>query len=75
MSPSMRAHSFKSRRSARRCVVICSISVNEQVMFAGMLSTYLREIGQVEEAREYADYVIEHGGTLALRETVMEDWT
>ena len=47
----------------------------EQVMFAGMLSTYLREIGQVEEAREYADYVIEHGGTLALRETVMEDWT
>ena len=44
-------------------------------MFAGMLSTYLREIGQVEEAREYADYVIEHGGTLALRETVMEDWT
>lgn len=27
MSPSMRAHSFKSRRSARRCVVICSISV------------------------------------------------
>lgn len=45
----------------------------EQVMFAGMLSTYLREIGQVEEAREYADYVIEHGGTLALRETVMED--
>ena len=47
----------------------------EQVMFAGLLSTYLREIGQVEEAREYADYVIEHGGTLALRETVMEDWT
>lgn len=47
----------------------------EQVMFAGMLSTYLREIGQVEEAREYADYVIEHGGTLALRETVIEDWT
>ena len=47
----------------------------EQIMFAGMLSTYLREIGQVEEAREYADYVIEHGGTLALRETVMEDWT
>lgn len=47
----------------------------EQVMFAGMLSTYLREIEQVEEAREYADYVIEHGGTLALRETVMEDWT
>ncbi len=47
----------------------------EQVMFAGLLSAYLREIGQVEEAREYADYVIEHGGTLALRETVMEDWT
>ena len=47
----------------------------EQVMFAGLLSTYLREIGRVEEAREYADYVIEHGGTLALRETVMEDWT
>lgn len=47
----------------------------EQVMFAGLLSTYLRESGQVEEAREYADYVIEHGGTLALRETVMEDWT
>lgn len=45
----------------------------EQVMFAGLLSAYLREIGQVEEAREYADYVIEHGGTLALRETVMED--
>lgn len=47
----------------------------EQVMFAGLLSAYLREIGQVEEAREYADYVIEHGGTLALRETVMEDST
>lgn len=47
----------------------------EQVMFAGLLSAYLREIGQVEEAREYTDYVIEHGGTLALRETVMEDWT
>lgn len=47
----------------------------EQVMFTGLLSAYLREIGQVEEAREYADYVIEHGGTLALRETVMEDWT
>ena len=47
----------------------------EQVMFAGLLSAYLREIGQVEEAREYADYVIEHGGTLALRETVMENWT
>lgn len=47
----------------------------EQVMFAGLLSAYLREIGQVEEAREYADYVIEHGGTLALRETVMKDWT
>ena len=47
----------------------------EQVMFAGLLSAYLRELGQVEEAREYADYVIEHGGTLALRKTVMEDWT
>lgn len=46
----------------------------EQVMFAGLLSAYLRELGRVEEAREYADYVIEHGGTLALRNTVMEDW-
>ena len=47
----------------------------ERVMFAGMLSAYLRELGQIDEAREYADYVMEHGGTLALRETVMEDWT
>ncbi len=46
----------------------------EQVMFAALLSTYLREMGQVEEARKYADYVMEHGGTLALREAVREEW-
>ena len=37
-----------------------------------MLSDYLDELGQPEEARKYADYVIEHGGTLALRSMVLE---
>ena len=46
----------------------------EQIMFAGLLSAYLREIGRVEEAHEYADYVMEQGGTLAMRETVLKDW-
>ena len=46
----------------------------EQVMFAGLLSVYLKELGRIEEAREYADYVIEHGGTLAMREAVLKDW-
>ena len=44
----------------------------EQMMFYGMLSDYLDELGQPEEARKYADYVIEHGGTLALRSMVLE---
>ena len=42
------------------------------MMFYGMLSDYLDELGQPEEARKYADYVIEHGGTLALRSMVLE---
>lgn len=46
----------------------------EQVMFAGLLSAYLRELGRLKEAREYADYVMEHGGTLAVREAILKDW-
>lgn len=44
----------------------------EQMMFYGMLSEYLDELGQPEEAKKYADYVIEHGGTLALRSMILE---
>ena len=46
----------------------------EQVMFAGLLSAYLRELGRIEEAQEYVNYVMEHGGTLAVREAVLKDW-
>ena len=44
----------------------------EQMMFYGMLSDYLEEMGQPDEARKYGDYVVEHGGTLALRSMVLE---
>lgn len=44
----------------------------EQMMFYGMLSEYLEEMGQPDEARNYGDYVVEHGGTLALRHMILE---
>lgn len=44
----------------------------EKVLFAGMLADFLNQSGREKEAQEYEAYVLEHGGTLGIREAILK---